>query len=251
MVVAGAGERQQDVRGLDVAVHEPRGVRGIEPRGDLRDDRRRARRLEPAGAAHERVQVGAVDVAHDEVQPAVLLPGAVDRDDVRVVDRGRHPDLAAEALGEVAVGDPLRARRPSARRGAQARSSRRPVDDAHAAAPRHRFDAAAGEALAWAQVVHASECDRPAATRTPKTLGGRPSALPLRVRGSSLTPTGHRIPPCGPSVNGIVGRRQAPSPARCVPGVGSYDVDASGVHSACTFSPASCTGSGPSRFETT
>ena len=134
-------------------------MRGIQAGGDLRDDPCRSRRRERAVAAHERVQVGPVDVAHDEVQPAVLLARAVDGHDVRVVDRGRHPHLADEALGVRAVGDALR-RDDLQRDAAVERELRRPVDDAHAAATGDRLDAAAGEALTGAQVVHATKCDR-------------------------------------------------------------------------------------------
>jgi hypothetical protein len=44
----GVGTRQQDVRRLDVAVHEPGGVRGVQARRDLRDDVGRVRALEPS-----------------------------------------------------------------------------------------------------------------------------------------------------------------------------------------------------------
>ena len=46
-VVAG----DQDVGGLDVAVHEPGGVRGVERRRHLRDDLRRPLRLAAAPRA--------------------------------------------------------------------------------------------------------------------------------------------------------------------------------------------------------
>ena len=160
MVDPAAGGRQQDVRGLDVAVDEPARVRRVEARGDLRDDARGARGLDPAGLADERLQVGPVDVAHDEIQPAGLLARPVHGNDVRVVDRGRHPDLAAEAVGEVAVGDAL-GRDDLQRDPARERELPRAVDDAHAAAARHRLDAAAGEALTGQQVVHIVKCDRP------------------------------------------------------------------------------------------
>ena len=48
-----AGEPEQDVGGLDVAVHEPGAVRRVERAGDLGDDRRRARGREAALVAHE------------------------------------------------------------------------------------------------------------------------------------------------------------------------------------------------------
>ena len=55
---------EQHVGRLDVAVHEPGGVRGVERAGDLRDDPRRPLRRERALAPHERAQVVAGDVAH-------------------------------------------------------------------------------------------------------------------------------------------------------------------------------------------
>ena len=48
-------------------------------------------------------QVGAVDEAHGDVELAVDLPRLVDRDHVRVVDRGGEHRLALEALAELAV----------------------------------------------------------------------------------------------------------------------------------------------------
>ena len=42
---------EQDVGGLDVAVHEPDGVRGVERRADLAADRRHALRGQPPLAA--------------------------------------------------------------------------------------------------------------------------------------------------------------------------------------------------------
>jgi hypothetical protein len=145
--------RDQHVRGLDVAVHEAGGVRGVEGAADLRDDRGRPARREPPLAAQERVEVRARDVAHDQVEVAVLLAGAVDRDHVRVVDRRGQPRLALEALAERRVrgavgGDQLQRDRP-----AEAKL-RRAVDDAHAAGAEQLLDAAAGELRSGGQVGH-------------------------------------------------------------------------------------------------
>ena len=60
---------------------------GVEGLRDLGDDRERLRGLEPPSPASS-AEVGAVDVAHGDVQHAVGLAGFVDRDDVRVVERG-------------------------------------------------------------------------------------------------------------------------------------------------------------------
>ena len=94
---------EQDVRGLDVAVHEAELVRGLQPVGDLLDDPHAVLDVEPA-ARHQRAgEVGAVDVAHRHVQQAVLLTGVVDRDHARMLDRGRRLTLALEARAELGV----------------------------------------------------------------------------------------------------------------------------------------------------
>ena len=145
---------QQDVGGLDVAVHEAGGVRDVERGRDLGDDRRRARRGQLAAALDERVQVGARDVAHDDVQRAAVLAGRVDRHDVRMVDRRGHARLALEALAELGVagavgGDDLQ------RDGAAQVELHGAVDDAHPAAGDDALDAAAAEDLAWGELGHA------------------------------------------------------------------------------------------------
>ena len=84
----------QHVGRLDVAVHEAAAVRGVERRRDLPDEPHGALGREPALALDELAQVGALHVAHGEVEDAVGLAGLVDGDDVRVVDRGRELRLA-------------------------------------------------------------------------------------------------------------------------------------------------------------
>jgi len=83
----------QDVRGLDVAVHQPARVRRVERGGYLRGDRDRALRLQrPVG--EQRAQVAAVDVAHRDVELAVGLVGVVHGHNVRVVEGGGEARLA-------------------------------------------------------------------------------------------------------------------------------------------------------------
>ena len=86
------------------------------------------------------MQVGARHVAHDEVELAVGLPRPVDRHDVRVVDQRGEPRLALEALAERRVGGAIGGDQLE-RDGAPEVELDRPVDDAHAAATRDRFDA--------------------------------------------------------------------------------------------------------------
>ena len=73
--------------GLTSRWTSPRGVGGVERAGDLGDDRGGARRR-PAGPwRREHARAGpALDEAHRDVEPAVVLAGLVDRDHVRVVD---------------------------------------------------------------------------------------------------------------------------------------------------------------------
>ena len=94
------------------------------------------------------MQVGAAHVAHDEVELPVLLARAVDRHDVGMIDRRRHPRLALEALAEVRVGGAVG--------GDQLERDRTPeieldgaVDDAHAAAPRDGLDPVSTEHVTW------------------------------------------------------------------------------------------------------
>ena len=88
-----------------------------------------------------------VDVAHRDVQLARDLAGVVDRDDVRVVDRGGQPGLAQEALAEALVlrelgREDLQRDRPFEREVVGA------VDDPHPAPADQRLDPVAGELAA-------------------------------------------------------------------------------------------------------
>ena len=144
---------EQDVGRLDVAMDQPDGVRGVERGADLEADRGDAVGGQPVLARQQPLQVGALDVAHDEVEVAGLLARRVDRDDVRVVDRRGHARLALEALAEAGVARAVRGDQLD-RDGAAERELGRAVDDAHAAAPGDRLDAAAGDLGAWEQVGH-------------------------------------------------------------------------------------------------
>ena len=144
---------EQDVGRLDVAVHEPDGMRGVERGADLEADRRDPRGRDPALAGQQALEVDPGHVAHDEVEMAALLAGRVDRDDVRMVDRGRHARLALEALTEARIARPLGGDQLDGD-GPAERQLGRAVDDAHAAAAGDRLDAAAGDLGAWEQIGH-------------------------------------------------------------------------------------------------
>ena len=100
-----------DVGGLEVAVHDPLAVRLLERLRDL-ERHRRPPLGRAAGPRRSRsASVCALDQLQDEVGRAVDHLEAVDRRDVRVVQRGEQPRLALEA----AQARPRRSRRSSAR----------------------------------------------------------------------------------------------------------------------------------------
>ena len=119
-------------------------MRLVERPGDLRDDRHGVLRVEAALLGEQGAQVGALDEAHRHVEPVALLPGVVDRHDVRMLERGGDPALALEAGAELVV--PGDARRDQLQRDpAIERQIGRPIHDAHAAAAGDGLDAMTGE----------------------------------------------------------------------------------------------------------
>jgi hypothetical protein len=174
----GGPARDQHVGGLDVAVEEPARVGEVERRADLRDDARGARGLEPPVARDQRLQVGALDPAHGDVELAVLLARVVDGDDVGVVERGDRAQLALEALAVVGL-EGVVGRDQLERDGAPERELGGAVDDAHAAPPRHRVEAIAREDRAR-RALH------------------RGSLTPPETATSRMRPDGLAASPCGP-----------------------------------------------------
>ena len=155
---------EQDVRGLDVAVDEPRRVRGVECRADLGDKPRGARRREPALAPHEAADVVPGDVAHRDVREAVLLTGVVDRDHVRVIDRGGDLGLAQEPRAHgLLVQQPGRDHLQRDR--AIERELRGPIDHAHAATAGDVFYAMSGEDGAGGKFTHYNRSTNERGTR--------------------------------------------------------------------------------------
>jgi hypothetical protein len=76
-VLAAAADLDQDVRRLDVAVHEAALMGGVERLGDLGDDVRRAPPFQAVLGGQQGAQVGALDPAHRDEQPALGLAGLV------------------------------------------------------------------------------------------------------------------------------------------------------------------------------
>ncbi|MEY2512728.1 MAG: hypothetical protein QOJ89_86 [bacterium] len=138
--VAGADE---DVRRLDVAVHEADRMCRAERVGDLREDRDDAPRRQALGR-HKLAQVGPLDEAHRDERHAVAVAGVVDGDDVRVIEHRGDARLVLEAPPRLVVAE-QRGRDDLQRDGPLQRQLRRAVDGPHAAAAGERVDAVAGE----------------------------------------------------------------------------------------------------------
>jgi hypothetical protein len=114
--------------------------------GDLLDDREHPAHRERPLAVDQRLEAGAVDVAHGDVEHPVFLARVVDRHDVRVFQRCGHPRFAAEAQLELLV------RREGRREHLEGHLSPEPIlgeiDHAHSAAPEQALDPEAGEGRA-------------------------------------------------------------------------------------------------------
>ena len=93
----------EDVRGLDVAVDDAAGMRGVEGVGDLDPELEHA--VERQRPARDLVlQRAAVEQFHDDELLALVLADVVDRADVRVVERRGDARLAAEPFERLGVG---------------------------------------------------------------------------------------------------------------------------------------------------
>jgi hypothetical protein len=97
-----------DVRGLDVAVNDPLGVRGGQCRCDFTERASRLGDAERTVLLDPRMEAPSLDILHHEVRRAVVqLADRVDRDDVRVGERGDglrfalEPRARVRARGEV------------------------------------------------------------------------------------------------------------------------------------------------------
>ena len=134
----------QDVRRLDVAVHEIALVCRVERACGLLEDVERSTDVERAFTLDQRLQVSALDIAHRDEELTVRVARVVDRDDVRVVDLRCAPRLALETLAEALV---------LAQGGREELEGNLPpqphvfgqVDDAHPSPPEQLLEPVAGD----------------------------------------------------------------------------------------------------------
>ena len=107
----------------------------------------------PAQALEQGGQVAAVDVAHDQVEQPVALPGGVDRDDAGVLEARRQAGLAEEALAEPLVPRQLGEQHLDGHPAVEPDVERR-VDRAHRPVADDRLDPVPGHRDALAQIGH-------------------------------------------------------------------------------------------------
>jgi hypothetical protein len=134
----------EHVRGLDVAVHEPVRVRGIEGLSDGAEQVERPLRVERSVPLEHTSEVRAGDVAHGDVQEVARLARLVDRHDVRVLEARGQLGLAQEALAEARVLGKARREQLERHLASEARILGE-VHVAHAAASHESLDPVAGE----------------------------------------------------------------------------------------------------------
>ncbi len=95
---------QQDVLGLDVAVHDPGGVRGGQRVGDVGGDGDRGLGGHPALALQAGAQVGAPYEVHHQRQVVAVDDEVAHADDAGVVQAQQRRTLLHEAADELLVG---------------------------------------------------------------------------------------------------------------------------------------------------
>ena len=142
-LLVGGRSADQDVGRLDVAVHQSALVRRVEGR------RHRAHHpLDPVetelAPVDDLSQVRAWHVTHRQIEDAVVLAAAVDRDDVGMLERRRQPGLRLEAGHGVRVLRVLGRDDLQCDRALELRVGGL-VDQAHPAAVEDAIDAVAGE----------------------------------------------------------------------------------------------------------
>ena len=136
----------EDVRGLDVAVDDAGGMRGVQRVGNLDPDVEQRIQAERAGGKPI-LQRRALQVLHDDERTPVLLADVMDGADVRVVQRRRRPRFTRESAQCVRIRRELVGDELERHRAAESRVFGL-IHDAHAAAADLFDDVIVGNSLA-------------------------------------------------------------------------------------------------------
>ena len=96
----------EDIGGLDVAVDDARGVRGVERIGDF--DKPRHQSFDRQQSLRQLVfESRAIEQFHDEERAAVLFANFVEGANIRVVEGRSRPGFAAKAFERLRVASEL------------------------------------------------------------------------------------------------------------------------------------------------
>ena len=136
----------EDVRGLDVAMHDAFGVRGVQRVGDL-DGERADCSISIGLAADAMLQRQAFQKLHGDEGLAVLFADVVDRADVGMIQRGRGLRFALKARQRLRIRATSSGRNFSATKRCR-RDVLGLVDHTHAAAAQLLDDAVVRDGLA-------------------------------------------------------------------------------------------------------
>ena len=144
----GAALRQHDVRGLQIAMRDPRAVRLVERVGDLdRDLQRLVERQRTVRSCEARRERLALEILHHEIARALVFADVMDRADVRMIQRRNRACFAFEPRAQVGIGRQFR-RQDLDRDGAIEARIAGLVDLAHAARAERRDDLEVAQANA-------------------------------------------------------------------------------------------------------
>ncbi len=141
----------EHVARLHVPMDEPVLMGDVECVRKLGRDRESPPRLERRLFPKHALQVCPLDVPHGDVELPVYFAGVVDRNDCRMVDRGRELGLPKKALAEVGVAGEL-GREELQRHPPLEPEILREVDDAHPSSAEERLDPITGEHAADAGI---------------------------------------------------------------------------------------------------
>ena len=138
-MLATTSRRDQDVRRLDVSMHQAVDVSCIQRLRYLVRDMCRAARHQTPLLRQQRMQIGPDHKPHRDIQNTVGLSNRVNRNHVRMLDLSRDARLPSKPSGKLGViskagcdhlqrNDPLRTPLP------------RPIHDPHTTTPRYPLD---------------------------------------------------------------------------------------------------------------
>ena len=192
--VAALGD--EDVRGLDVAMDDSLGVRGVEGVGDLDGERRAGCRVPAADRRSGASAWHAIEILHGDEGFAVLLADVVNGADVGMVERGSGLRLALEAGQRLRIAGDFVGQELQGHEAVQARVLGF-VDHTHAAAAEF-FDECGNEkwsARSLAPNLTLSEDRQVNEDRQVEPLDLGPTVFPLRFSFALVDTPAHPVFP--------------------------------------------------------